>query len=67
MPIGPSSSKMGMENSTNMSLYAATPVTVHLAQKKTTVFLFGYSTQDAELGTVPCVFSCNMPNYYIVG
>lgn len=39
MSLGPSSSKMGVENSTNMSLYVTTWVTVHLAQKRLNSFL----------------------------
>ena len=39
MSLGPSSSKMGVEDSTNMSLYVTTPVTVHLAQKRLNSFL----------------------------
>jgi hypothetical protein len=39
MSWGPSFSKMGVENSTNMSLYVTTPVTVHLAQKRLNSFL----------------------------
>lgn len=61
MSLGPSSFKMDVENSTNMSLYVTTPVIVNLAHKKSEQFSClgtAHKTLNLGLSLVCSVAAC---------